>query len=45
MEDGNVSIMMLLKESESMRTTLTLDDDVAALVQEEARRSGASLRH
>lgn len=27
-----------------MRTTLTLDDDVAALVQEEVRRSGDSLK-
>ena len=27
-----------------MRTTLTLDDDVAALVQEEVRRSGDSFK-
>jgi hypothetical protein len=27
-----------------VRTTLTLDDDVAALVQEEVRRSGGSLK-
>ena len=27
-----------------MRTTLTLDDDVAALVQEEVRRSGRSFK-
>jgi hypothetical protein len=27
-----------------VRTTLTLDDDVAALVQEEVRRSGDSLK-
>jgi hypothetical protein len=27
-----------------VRTTLTLDDDVARLVQEEVRRSGASLK-
>ena len=27
-----------------MRTTLTLDDDVASLVQEEVRRSGGSFK-
>jgi plasmid stability protein len=36
--------MMSSREHHSMRTTLTLDDDVAAKLKAEARRSGRSFR-
>lgn len=36
--------MMLLAYHQHMRTTLTLDDDVAAKLKTEARRSGRSFR-
>lgn len=36
---------MLLYGVLLMRTTLTLDDDVAALLREEAERSGRPFRH
>lgn len=36
--------MMLFRQAQIMRTTLTLDDDVAALVQQEAKRTGATFK-
>lgn len=36
----NLDIMMLLCKHHDVRTTLTLDDDVATRLQAEARRSG-----
>ena len=39
-----VDIMMLQCKHHDVRTTLTLDDDVAKLLDREARRSGASFK-
>jgi hypothetical protein len=36
--------MMLIKYHHDVRTTLTLDDDVARMLEKETRRSGASFK-
>ena len=39
-----VDIMMLSKYHHDVRTTLSLDDDVARLLEKETRRSGSSFK-
>jgi plasmid stability protein len=41
---GRVDIMMARRQHQDMRTTLTLDDDLAAKLKAESRRAGRSLR-